>query len=302
MMNRRHGWLGLALAFGVMALPASAQLKLEWKLMEGDHFYLEEKVVLRQNVKLMNTPHLHEMAFTRVTRFGVLKKNQDGGYLLKQKIEAIKLDQRGAANKKGKMLRAQEGAVFKVTLTPQFKVAGLDGYEALVKKLSTDEDIAPMVRVLMPRQGFAGAVEALFGFLPDRAVDKGAAWTWIQVRPLGALGSIKIENTCTSRGPEKLGNREVVKLAVTPTKSLFSPPQGESAFAFKVRKGDIRVERDKSSATISFDAKLGRLVSSETTLAMTGTLTVSVMGTTIAMEVEHEEKVVSRVLDKNPLP
>jgi hypothetical protein len=294
-------WLGLVIFWGASALPVLAQVKLEWKLKEGDNLYLEEKVALKQNVRLMKTDQIHERAFTRVTRFTVLKKNPDGGYLLEQKIESIKMDRAVATGKAdGKMLRDQEGAVFKVTLTPNFKVAKLEGYESLVKRLGENEEIAKSIRILMPRAGFASATEAVFSYLPEKKVNKGDTWAQERVRPLGALGSLKIENTCTLKGPEKIDDREVVKIEIAPARSVYSLPQAEGEQSFKVTRGDLRADREKSGGTLYFSAALGRLVKSVTALQMTGTLTVSVMGTTLVMEIEHEEKITARMLDKDP--
>jgi hypothetical protein len=290
------------LLLGAAAAGAPAQVKLEWKLKEGDTFFLEEKVSAKDNVKLLKTDHPYELAFTRVTRFHVLKRNEDGGYLLEQKIESIKLDPSGTTGKAdAKLVRAEEGTTFRVTLTPKLEVAKLEGYEAFVKKLAKSDDVAKNVRILMPPTRFASATAALFSLRSGKEVAKGDSWTQEYIRPLGPLGSVKIESTCTLRGTEKIEDREVVKVEVSPAKSLYSLPQADGDAAFKVVKGDIRVERDKSAGTIYFSAALGRMVKSVTTLQLSGSLTATIMGATIAMDVEHEEKVTARILDKNPL-
>src|SRR5438067_1226448 len=51
-MWRQH-WLTAVLAMGTVAVPASAQVQLQWKLKDGDKFYLETTSTTKQTMKLM---------------------------------------------------------------------------------------------------------------------------------------------------------------------------------------------------------------------------------------------------------
>jgi hypothetical protein len=109
-MMWRVSCLGLVLCWGIIASAAPAQVALAWKLKEGSRLYLEDKIALKQNVKHMQVDHVYELAFTRLTRLTVLKENNDGGLLVEQKIERIKVDRAGTTeNASPKMLRAQGG-------------------------------------------------------------------------------------------------------------------------------------------------------------------------------------------------
>jgi hypothetical protein len=291
-------WLILA----VMAVPARGQVKLEWKLKEGDKFYLEEITALKQNTKFMGMDIRHELNQTRITRFTVLKKNNDNSYLLEQKIETVRA-KRGSTSGKAdvRMVQQLQGATFKVTLNPKMHVTKFEGYEAQVKKMSNKEDVQKMVRILMPEESFLRATEALFGFLSEKPVAKGQSWTYDLVRPLGPLGVLKIENTYTSRGEEKVDNQQAVKLEVAAVKSSYTPPKANGGAGFQVTKGDIKVDPKRSSGTLYFNAATGRLIKSSSRLQLTGSLSVTFMGTTLNMDVEHEETITARILDKNPL-
>jgi hypothetical protein len=79
-----------------------------------------------------------------------------------------------------------------------------------------------------------------------------------------------------------------------PTKVEGSP------FPFQVAKGDLKTEDYKG--TLLFDAAVGRLVSSEVTMKITGSVTITVGGSSIETTVNQEQKIESKIMDKPPLP
>src|SRR5262249_1129098 len=89
-MYRRLRFLPL-LALLLFPVTARAQTKMEWKLKPGDVFFVEEVTQVRQTLILMGSETRQDLDQTRVLRFTVLKKNQDGGLVLAKKIEAIKI-------------------------------------------------------------------------------------------------------------------------------------------------------------------------------------------------------------------
>ncbi len=299
---RRRGWLAAILLLGGLVPAAAAQVKLEWKLEAGQKFFLEERTTARQTLKALGDDLKESLDQTRVTRFTVLKKNADGGYLLEQKIVSVRINGAGGQLKaKAKLLTDMEGATFKVTLGPRMQVTKIEGYDALIKKMQKNEQIGKMLQALMPEESLTRATEALFHFLPDKEVAKGGEWSEEQVRPLGLLGTLKLETGYTYEGTEKVGGKDAAVIKAAVLKSSFSPRGATGGLPFQVTKGDIQADRDKCKTTLYFDATAGRLVKSERTLVLTGTLTVSVMGNTIAMDLQHDETVSSKLLDKNPV-
>jgi hypothetical protein len=298
---RQSFWLSVVLVLGAPAVAAFGQVKLEWKFREGDKFYLEERWSLKQIMKYMGSDLKQELDHTRLTRFTVLKKTDDS-LVLEQKIESVKINRAsGSAKPEGKLLKELEGATFKVYLNSKMKVIKLDGYETLMKKMARDEDIGKNARLLMPEESLSRPVEAFFGFLPAKAVGKGDTWEYEFTLPLGPLGTLKVENGYTVQGNNKVGDQEVVKLEVANKKSSFTPAAGGGLQPFRVTKGDIRVIPKQTKGIIYFSAVRGRVVKAEKTMALEGTLTIDVKGNMLTMDIEQEEKVTARVLDKRPL-
>lgn len=298
---RQRWWLSLWLLLGGMAAPALGQVKLAWKLKDGDVFYLEEKSAARQTMKFMGSDIKHALDHTRVTRFTVLKKNDDNSYLLEQRILLVRLNRPSdAARADARLVQGLEGATFKVTLDPRMRVTRFEGYDALIKKMAGKDTVARNLRALMPEESLRRPTEALFGCLPDKAVEKGDSWTCTVIKPLGVLGVLRLESSSTFQKTETVEGQEAVKVEVAATKSTFTPST-TTGLSFRVVKGNIKVDQSSTSGTLYFNAARGRLVKSTQTIHLTGRLTVDAMGNLLNLDVEQEDTVTARVLDKNPL-
>jgi hypothetical protein len=294
----RWGWAGVVL---LLAGPAWGQVKLEWKLKEGDRFFLEEKATAAQTLTFMGTDTKQGLEQTRVTRYTVLKKNADNSLVLEQKIETVRAKATGKTPASAKLLKDLEGATFQITLSPQRRVTRLEGYEALMKKLGKDPQIGKIIRALIPKESLSQPTENLFRFLPDKPVREGAAWTFPAVRPLGFLGNLQTANTCTWQRDERVNGEQAAKLVIATTKATFVPAGAGSGLPFRVVKGNIKLDKSRTTATVWFSARQGRMLKARQKTALGGSLTVDAMGNMISMDVDHEETVTTRVLDKNPL-
>jgi hypothetical protein len=296
----RHWWLGTLLVLAGTA-PAFGQTDIRWQLKEGTKFFVEEKTVLKQTLKFMGRAVKQDLTFTRVYRFTVLKKDDDGT-VLGQKIEAVRINSAtGASTTDAKLLKEMEGASFKLMLDKQMRVTRFEGYDDLIKKMMKNEEVGKMIRALVPEETFSKPAEALFAFVPDKAVDKGDQWTRQWVRPLGPLGALATDNVFTFRGPARDEGKNVVRVDVATTKSTYAPPQGATGLGFRVVKGDLKADKKKTTGTIYFDTAKGRMIRSEKKVQIGGSITASAMGSTLTIGLEHDETVTTRVLDKNPL-
>ena len=120
--------------------------------------------------------------------------------------------------------------------------------------------------------------------------------------PLGPLGVLKAGSTYTFQGKARAEGKDAVELRSVISKSAFTPGNAEVQ-GFRVIKGDIKLDRDpkRTHGTVYFSPALGRTVKSVKKSHLTGSLTTSAMGNMITMDLEQEETVTARILDKNPL-
>jgi hypothetical protein len=233
----------------------------------------------------------------RVLLFAVLKTDKEGGAVLEQTIESVKIKHLGEGpDVDTKVLKQLEGARFQVTLDPRGNVVKFNGYDELLKKLAMNDPLyAKLVRALMPEESFKLALTRLFGFLPAKAVAKRAGWERKHVLPLGPLGVLNLDERYTLDDVEEAGT--TVKLTMT-GKGKYVPPQKPAEPALKISSGEIRLL--SSTGAFRFDAAHGRLLGSETKSRLEGTLHVTVRDAALTMHLEQAGTHRLRVLDKNP--
>ncbi len=280
-----------------LAVPAYGQTKLEWKLKEGDRFYLENASLLNQTIKTGGMEVKQDMDQTVVSLFTVKKRNADNSLLIEQKVETVRLKTNGPVPPKA--AQALEGAVFTFTLTPRWEVTRFTGYDDLIKKLTNANPAAGKeVKKYLTEDLLKMTAQETFGFLPDKAVKKGDKWERKFIYPLGPLGTLTSTNKYTFEGTEKVDGKDADKIAVDMTMT-YAPPKVEGTPALEIKKGDLKVEGAKG--TIYFDAAAGRLLRSEATIPAKGTMTFSYMGRDTEMELDQKQTIKNRVTDKNPL-
>jgi hypothetical protein len=299
---QRHYRLGAILALALFALPAHAQVQMEWKLKEGDKFFLETVSTLKQQMRTQGKEMKQDLEMTTVFSLAVQKKNADNTAVLEQKIESLSVKNAAgqAAGTDEKFNQQLVGAAFKVTLSPRGEVAKFEGYDDLVKKLAGDDPAArKAVQSIMPEESLKASVSEAFGFLPDKPVKTGDSWERETTRSLGPFGSITSKRKYSYDGSEMVEGKPLEKISFTAA-STYNPPKAAepNAFQFQVAKADLKLEDVKG--TFLFDAAAGRLVHSEMGLKMKGTVVIVVMGTNLETEAQQDQTIKMRVLDKNP--
>jgi hypothetical protein len=287
-------WVVLA----VTVVPAFAQVKLAWKLKEGDTFYLETSVLIKQEMKSNGKEVKQDTDNTTVTRFTVKKKTKEGGFVLEQKIESVKVKAApGPLTDAQKLADQMKGATLTLTLTlgKDFDVK-IDGYEDLAKKIAKDDtEVGDLFRMMFPEETFQKTAGKVFGFLPAEAVAKNKPWKAKKMKiPLGPLGMLTAENKYTLRETTNEG----AQISFT-TDLDYSPPDKDSGkVPFKIVDGKLTA--DEASGIIVFDPDKGRLVRSEEKIVLKGTLKIEAAGSQFDLSAEQTITHKSRLLDKLP--
>jgi hypothetical protein len=301
-------WIGAVLALGVLALPTfsqAQQVQLEWKVKEGDKFFLETVSSFKQSMKTLGKELKQDREDTVVYSVTVAKKNADNSVVLDEKIESVSVKNTGGPAgvpaAEDKFNQQLKDAVFHVTLTPRGEVTKFDGYDELVKKITGDDANArKIVNAVLSEEGLKRSATEAFGLLPAGPVKQGDKWGEDRTveAPLGPLGSFTIKKGFTYDGKDSINGKSVDKITFSGT-AVYAPPKtADSPLPFQVVKGDLKA--DDIKGTIYFDGAAGRLVGSETTLRLKGNVTISVSGTNLDTEAQQDQAVKTRLLDKLP--
>jgi len=294
--------LAVILVAGLLVVPAQAQVRLQWKLKEGDRFYLEGTSTTMQNLRVMGNPIEQKFESVVVDGYKVVSATADQ-VILEKKVVAIQVKASGlGADQVADALRKAKGAVFLLTWDPRTStITKLQGVAEFVKKTFADNPTLQqtMAATFNEESLREEQQNILAGFLCDKPVNKGDKWTRKTTIPLGPLGSFSSDGEYLYQGKSRLDNRELERIDATWTLT-YMPPKQKGAFPFEITKGNFKTPTAKG--TYYFDVESGRLARTERMYSMKGTLTLSTMGQVVEMEMEVDRTSKIRLLEKAPAP
>jgi hypothetical protein len=300
-------WFGAALLLALPAWPARAQVQLEWKLKEGDTFYLQTESKFVQILELpgkdVGKEIKQDINQTTVLQFRVEKKDEKTGALtIRETVEGLMVKGGAGANVVDERI---QGATFSFTLSPPPKMAvdNFQGYADFVKKVAGDDaTAAKTIKAILTEDLLKMSAMQVFSFLPEKPKKEGESWgadRTIKI-PIGPLGAMEVTNTYTYKGKAKLGEKEYDKITFTTDVKYTPPPKEDAGLAFKVTKGELKSEGAKG--TIYFDSEAGRLVQYQAELKMTGQLTMSINNVPLETKITKQDQTITvKVFNENPI-
>jgi hypothetical protein len=294
--------LTVVLVSGLFVIPAQAQVRLQWKLKEGDRFYLEGTSTTTQTLKIMGTPVEQKFESVVVDGYRVVKTAADQ-IVLEKKVESIRVKATGpGADEAAAALRKAKGSVFVLTWDPRTNtVTKLQGVAEFIKKAFGDNPALQqtMAATLNEDSLREEQQNILAGFLSDKPVKHGDKWTRKTTIPLGPLGGFSSDGEYQYQGKSRLENRELDRIDASWTLT-YVPPKQKGGLPFEITKGDFKAPTARG--TYYFDANAGKLAQAERKYNMKGTLTLSTLGQLVDMEMEMDQTSRIRLLDKAPVP
>lgn len=191
------------------------------------------------------------------------------------------------------LLERLTGSEYQVIVNPQGKVGEVKGYAELIADLLKDNPLAGQ---------FGGGDNAAavmseqdaFVILSDKPVNVGDQWEVPIEMELAKLGKVKAKTTYTYEGPDTVGNRKTVRIAIT----------SEMTMELNLDQGTAKVTgtltTSNSSGTVQFDPAAGRVASIKRSVSLGGMLTVVAGGMTIPVDNQQEQTSAFELLEKLP--
>jgi hypothetical protein len=283
----------LMLLVPVCPAPAAAQVKIAWKLKEGDRFFVTRVDRVCQTARFYGNESRQDLEQTKVTRFTLLKRNNDGSELFEQKIETVKVKP-ASAGPTVSVLKQLEGASFQLTFDARRRVTRVAGYQRFVDQAAKDNPAnAKLVRTLLTEDSFKTTAEELLGFVPDKEVANGDSWQKKLTFPLGPVGTLALSNTYTlDTGDEASG---LAKISLS-GKASYKPPVAEIDPSVKIGGGNIRLV--KSAGELQFDIRRGRVLRLEYRQTLQGTFHIIMRDANVDMEFSQDQDVSLSVAEK----
>jgi hypothetical protein len=311
-MNTRHVAVGLFL-LALLIGPALGQEKaaIRWKLEKDKTFYQtvvhgvkQEMTVSGQKIGMANEQTM-ELAWTP------LKQLTDKSWVVQMKFLAIKRETTVGDKKvvfdssnpgeAGKEIAAKIKPLlessFTFTLSPQMKATKVEGYKEVLTKIGKgDTKLKQFVETLFTPDSLKQIADETFAMVPPKPVAKGDTWTLEHKVPLGAMGAFNTKSVYTLEGQSD----GIDKIKVETTYGKHEPPGVTAgALPFKFKKFDLKAS--KSTGTILFNTKTGRVESTSQEAKVEGRVIADANGKELDIDLVQDRKETSKTSDENPV-
>ena len=232
---------------------------MEWKFNEGEKFWVDTQTKIEQGERVGNINAANIVHVRTITSYMVKKVTEAKYVELEAKIESARYqsNQTNDSEKMAALYSRLQGAVFKITLTPEMTLAKLEGYQEWLSQLGTLFPIAEVdrIRALVPEADLRNAITEGFGFLPGKEVSLNHQWKKRSELNLAPAGNLVYQLTYAYKGNDKgkekitIECKEQGKFTATPG---LTTPGSQSEFLLDNRTG-----------TILFNQKAGKLDQAE---------------------------------------
>jgi hypothetical protein len=314
-MLQRHRLLPL-LVLGILVMPAWAQEKIElkWKFEKGKAIHQELTTDTTQDMKVMGMEVKQKQKQTFYFSWTPVEQ-KDKDWIIKQKIEGVKMDIEIGGNKisydseapgagnnpLADFFKALKGSEFTLTVGPDMKVTKVEGRQDFINKLgATNQQMKPLLESILSEEALKQMAEPSFAAARDKEVAKDETWKQSSKLNLGPIGTYDTTYDYKYLGPDDK-NKDLAKISVTTTLK-YSPPAGDTVGAglpFKIK--DAKLESKNATGTLLFDLKNGRLESSDMNLTLEGTLDIEIGGQTTKVDLKQTQKTTVKTSDQPQL-
>jgi Family of unknown function (DUF6263) len=299
---------------GVIA-PVQAQEtdNVQWKFEKGKTFYQEMTTDTKQEMDVMNMKINQTQKQTFYISWTPEQENPDKSWVIKQKIEGVKMDiniggnaiqydstKPADANPLSDFFKALVGAEFKLTISPDMKVTKIEGREDFIKKLQqANPQMEPLLKQILSDDALKQMSDPAFGVVPGKPVKKGDTWERKSTLNMGPIGTYDTTYKYTDEGRDEK-DKNLVKIKVDTTLK-YVPPSPGAAPGLPFRIASAKLETKEATGTILFDTAKHRVASSNLSLKLDGTLSIDVSGMQSDVKLSQTQTTTVKTTDENPI-
>lgn len=267
--------------------------------LQGKDDFFQHLVISRvSHYRILDLDMGQNVKYVFVSRFHVKKKTADGGMVVEQKVEGVRLSNADPAlqERLNELLQKTKGATFTMTLDSHREVTKFAGGQEAVK-VFTDANPLGGQRFLLwsflDQDGWKELAQLSF-FQPPNSVRRGERWDHSMTHSWGPLGSwsgkIYFQSTGKQAGLDRFDY--LLDLA-------YRPPSKGGGLPFDIGKSQFQIETARGA--IAYHPGRKRVAAAEERFHVRGLLTVSLLGAESTVQMDEMQLFQLRILDKNPL-
>jgi RNA polymerase sigma factor (sigma-70 family) len=298
-------------AAGAPAAARAEEASFRWSFRKDRPFYQEVTTETWQAMRVLGSAVPQTQKQTFIFRWSPQEQDRDGNWILKQRIESVKLDLEVGANRisfdsskaadatspLAEFYEGLVGAEFTVTLDREQKVRQVAGANTLRKKLAAAHaEMAGLLTQVLSDDAVRRAAQMSFPALTDDPVQPGDSWTRKSKVDLFNLGKLDATYKYTYEGKEDGLDR----IRVDTSLEYRAADAGDRDLPFRIRK--MEIDRSEGGGFLLFDRKKGRVARMELNLKLMGPLSITIGNYSEAdVILEQTEKIILRTTDANPV-
>jgi hypothetical protein len=270
---------------------------LQWKLREGDTFYVVQDTKMQQSMSFMGQDIDMNIKTQSVLRYRV-KKVQKNATVVEMTFLRQKMEMDGPVPVPGADFGEKlKNLTFTFTVDDKWNVVKFEGYDKFLEAIAGEDPmLATMLRTVLPESVVKQSFGQTFSLAPDKPLAVGDTWQRKEKMSLGPLGSFEVNTRY--KLDEVRGS--LARLSIAGDMKWSGGDDGMAPkLPFKISEANIRT--DKFDGFVTFDLTKGRLESSQMKMNLKGTLTLAIADQKVEMDIKQQMHMEMKVVDRNPV-
>ena len=282
--------------------PASAKTidvadKSTGELKVGDEFFQEVVISRLSRYRVLELDLGQNVQYVLVSRFRVKEKTKDGGAIVEQKVENVRLRNADPALQRqlNELLQKTKGASFTMTLNARREVTKFEGGPETLNVLAGTNPLGGPSFLLwsfLDRDGWKELAQLSF-FQPPPSVGRGDKWQRPMTHSWGPLGNWSGKIHYQASGKQAGLERFDYALDLA-----YKPPRQGGGLPFAIGKSEFQIQTARGA--IGYRPERGRVAAAEERFHVRGALAVSCLGVDSVVQMDEIQLFQLRILDRNP--
>ncbi len=294
--------------------PTEELIALRWRFQLDKPFYQIVTTETKQDMTIMQMKVSQSQKQTFYFRWTPIGRDENGNWIIKQKIIGVKMDldiggtkvgidpakDKGANQPLSNFLKAVVNTEVTFTIDRNMKVRKIECRDVFLKKLAdSNQNNELLLKRFFSNEALKQMTDTAFGMIPVKPVKEGDVWETTGALDMGPIGKYETTNRLVYKGPDK-NEKHLQEIEVESTLRYAMPdPNGATGLPFKILQVDL--ESKNAKGKILFDSRKGRLDSATNTVNLTGKILVEIGGMPNSVDLDQTQTTTAKTTDDNPI-